>query len=73
MPGADDHAALRRFVADHGLENMPQLIDSAVLVRFGIAYTPAWVFINQDGEVQVHPGTITEFGLRKALADLRAG
>ncbi len=58
VPGHDSDDAHAAFVAEHGLDDLVHAIDDdgSLWARYGISYQPAWVFINQDGEVTVHAG-----------------
>lgn len=61
-----------QFVQRHGLEGMPQAVDvdGTLWSRYGVSYQPAWVFINQDGDVRVHAGALAGPALDEAIADL---
>lgn len=72
MPGRDTTAAMQEFVERHGLEDMPQAVDEdgQLWSRFGVAYQPAWVFIDTDGSVEVVAGALAGSGLDDALGEL---
>lgn len=65
---------MREFVARHGLEDIPQAVDTdgTLWSRFGVSYQPAWVFIDDGGEVRVHAGALSEEGIDEAVAELLA-
>lgn len=56
----------------HGLEAMAHAVDEdgSLWAAYGVHYQPAWVLINQDGEVRVHPGSLAD--IEAAVADLLA-
>lgn len=72
VPGRDDPAPMRDFVARHGLEEVPQAvdIDGSLWERFGVSYQPAWVFIDDGGAVRVHAGALSDDELEEAVAAL---
>lgn len=53
---------------------MPHAIDpdGSLWARYGIGYQPAWVFINQDGQVRVNPGGLYGDGIGEAVEELIA-
>lgn len=71
MPGRDASAAMQAFVDRFSLE-FPQAVseDGSLWARFGVAYQPAWVFVNDDGRAQVVPGSLSEQDLTMALDQL---
>jgi peroxiredoxin len=71
----DTDEAMRAFVERHGLEDMVQLVDDdgSIWARYGVAYQPAWVFIDADGEVGVVAGALGEDALAERLEDLATG
>ncbi len=74
LPGNGEVQAHREFVAKHGLEGVPQImdVDGSIWAAYGVNYQPAWVFINQDGAAEPVPGAIGVEGLRARLAALVA-
>lgn len=66
---------MREFVERHGLEMVPQAVDTdgSLWQRFGVAYQPAWVFIDDRGEVRVHAGALSDEELEEAVAELVDG
>lgn len=69
VPGRDDRGPMRDFVARHGLEHVPQAVDEdgSLWAKYGVAYQPAWVFIDDDGSVEVRPGALSRDDLEAAL------
>lgn len=63
---------MREFVDRYGLGDMPQAVDEdgTLWGRFGVTYQPAWVFIDDDGSVRVHPGALAGPDLDDALTEL---
>jgi hypothetical protein len=72
MAGRDDPALMPGFVDRYGLDGVPHTIDhdGSLWARLGIAYQPAWIFVNHDGSVQVVPGSIEADELVATLQDL---
>jgi len=56
MPGLADPAAMQEFVDAFGLE-FPQAVsvDGRLWAEFGVAGQPAWVFIDDSGQVDLYP------------------
>jgi len=73
MAGRDSADAMQGFVDAFSL-GFPQAVseDGSLWARFGVAYQPAWVFVNDDGRSQVIPGAIPEHDLKKILDQLIA-
>lgn len=73
VAGHDTDDAHRAFVAEHELEGMVHLVDDdgSLWARFGIAYQPAWVFIDDDGTLQTVAGGLYDDlpGRLQALVD----
>jgi len=71
MPGRDSAEAMQGFVDAFSL-GFPQAVseDGSLWARFGVAYQPAWVFVNDDGGAQVVPGSIPERDLKEILDQL---
>ena len=74
VPAKDTVEAMAAFVAEHGLEAIPHAIDGdgSLWARYGVGYQPAWVFVNQDGDVRVHAGGLYGDGIGEALDELLA-
>lgn len=64
---------MQRFVDEFGLE-FPQGVseDGTLWASFGVAYQPAWVFVNDDGSSTVVPKSLEPAELRRMLDDLLA-
>ena len=62
IAGHDTDDAHRAFVAEHGLEDMLQLVDDdgSLWARYDVAYQPAWVLIDEDGQVERVAGGLYE-------------
>lgn len=62
IAGHDSDDAHRAFVAEYGLEDMLHLVDDdgSLWARYGVSYQPAWVFIDDGGEVQQVAGGLYE-------------
>lgn len=74
MAGRDDVDEHRAFIDRHDLVFDHTVDpDGALWGRFGISYQPAWVFVNDDGEATLVPGSLGEEGLRAQLDALVAG
>jgi peroxiredoxin len=73
MGGRDSAEAMQEFVDEYGL-TFPQAVseDGSLWTRFGVAYQPAWVFVNDDGQAHVVPNALPEPELRGALDELIA-
>lgn len=74
MPGRDDTGPMQEFVARHGLEGMPHAVDvdGRLWARYGVSYQPAWVFIDEDGDIEVHAGGLYGEGIGAAIEALIA-
>lgn len=72
VPGKDTQDAMREFVTEHDLGHMLQAVDETgeLWRMYGVGYQPAWVFINEDGEVTTHAGELAGDELRRRLDDL---
>ena len=51
MPGNDSSDDMQAFVDEYGLA-FPQAVteDGSLWARFGVAYQPAWVFVDDSGD-----------------------
>lgn len=60
------------FVERHDIGLVPHLRDDTgeIFSSFGIRYQPGWVFIDDSGRQEVHPGALTEDDLREAVEQL---
>jgi hypothetical protein len=73
VPGNDSVEAMQAFVDEYGL-GFPQAVteDGSLWAGFGVAYQPAWVFVDDDGETTVVPDEIPRADLERTLDDLIA-
>lgn len=62
IAGHDTDDAHRAFVVEHGLEDMLHLVDDdgSLWAQYEVSYQPAWVFIDDGGEVQRVAGGLYE-------------
>jgi peroxiredoxin len=62
VAGHDTDEAHRAFVEEHGLDRMVTLVDDdgSLWAQYDVSYQPAWVFVNQDGEVTRVAGGLYE-------------
>jgi hypothetical protein len=62
---------MRGFVETYGL-GFPQAVaeDGSLWNHFGVAYQPAWVFIDDDGSSTLVPNELTPDELSRTLDDL---
>lgn len=74
MPGASELDRYRAFVDEHDLGTIPHAIDPdrSLWSRFGVSYQPAWVFIDDDGSVEIHAGALSAEALDARLEALAA-
>lgn len=65
---------MRAFVEEHGLGAMSHAVDDDgdLWARFGVAYQPAWVFVDDGGQVETVAGALYGDGLTQRLEDLLA-
>ena len=73
MPGNDSTDNMQAFVDEFGL-GFPQAVteDGSLWTRFGVAYQPAWVFVDDSGESTLVPYEIPREELERTLDDLIA-
>lgn len=74
LPGKDSVEAHRGFVAEHDLGFLQHVVDQdgSIWQRYGVAYQPAFVFIDDDGTVRVHAGPMEPSALDAAIDELVA-
>lgn len=74
VPGQSDVGAMQAFTAEYGLGGIDHLVDEdgSLWSGFGVAYQPAFAFINDDGTVTTVPGSMSEQGLLDAANELAA-
>jgi thiol-disulfide isomerase/thioredoxin len=63
---------MEAFVSDTGTEALTHLVDAdgAIWSQFGVFAQPAFAFIDADGTVDVHVGTLGERALRERMGAL---
>lgn len=75
IAGRDDVDTMQEFVQRHELGGLfPHLADPPgdLWARFEVPYQPAWVFIDDSGEVTRNIGALTEEELAARLQELAA-
>ncbi len=74
MAGNGTTAAMRDFVARHGLDQVPHTVDAdgSLWAGFGVRGQPAWVFIDRRGRTSTVFGEIPEADLRRRLDAIAA-
>jgi peroxiredoxin len=67
----DTREAMQAFVDRYGLR-MPTAVDEdgSLFASFGFSYQPAWVFVNDGGQVRTHFGALGEDGLQEEIRGL---
>jgi hypothetical protein len=71
VPGNDSTAAMRAFVDEFGLDfDQAVTEDGSLWAHFGVAYQPAWVFVNDSGETSLVPAELPEAELERTLDEL---
>ncbi|HJR97341.1 MAG TPA: hypothetical protein VJ979_05495 [Actinomycetota bacterium] len=71
MPGNDDTANMRAFVDEFGLEfDQAVTEDGSLWAHFGVAYQPAWVFVDDSGESTLVPAELPRAELERTLDEL---
>ena len=75
VAGRDSIDAMADFVARHGLDGVPHLVDAdgSLWARFEVVAQPAWVFVDDDGTARRVQGSLDEDGLRAELQALASG
>ncbi|MDH5314210.1 MAG: hypothetical protein OEW66_10315 [Actinomycetota bacterium] len=73
MPGNDSMGRMQEFVDRYGL-GFPQAVteDGSLWASFGVAYQPAWVFVDNSGETTLVPYELPKAELERTLDDLIA-
>ena len=73
VPGNDSTENMQSFVDEYGL-GFPQAVteDGSLWARFGVAYQPAWVFVDDSGETTVVPYELEKADLERTLDELIA-
>jgi peroxiredoxin len=67
----DTWDAMQAFVDRHGIR-MPTAVDEdgSLFASFGFTYQPAWVFVNDGGQVTTFFGALGEDGLEEEIRGL---
>ena len=73
MAWQDTRDAMEAFVDRYGIR-MPTAVDEdeSLFTTFGFTYQPAWVFVNDGGQVRTYFGALGEDGLEAEIEDLLA-
>lgn len=71
MPGNDSAEAMQGFVDTYDL-GFPQAVteDGSLWAHFGVAYQPAWVFVDDTGQTTVVPDELSAPDLERMLDDM---
>lgn len=71
MPGNDSTQNMQAFVDRFGLR-FPQAVteDGSLWAEFGVAYQPAWVFVDDSGETTLVPYELPRDELERTLDEL---
>lgn len=69
----DTREAMQAFVDRHDIR-MPTAVDEdeSLFSAFGFTYQPAWVFVNDGGQVRTYFGALGEDGLEAEVKKLLA-
>lgn len=72
VPGRSGQDGMERFVRDHGLEDMVQVVDAdgSLWANFSVASQPAIAIIDAEGNVRTVPGASGKSGVLSAAADI---
>jgi len=73
VPGNDSTENMQAFVDEYGLGFQQAVTeDGSLWARFGVAYQPAWVFVDDSGETTVVPYELEQADLERTLDELIA-
>jgi peroxiredoxin len=72
VAGLGETSEMRTFVADHQLDGFEHAVDAdgSLWARFGVTSQPAAAFIDDDGSVDVVPGTMSAADLNDRIQQL---
>ena len=72
VSGQDNPEEMQRFVADHGVDGFDHIADlrSEIWLAFEITAQPSFVFINDDGTIARHIGSLEHDAFAAALEGL---
>lgn len=75
MAGHDSVEAMQEFVDEHELDRFPHVVseDGSLWQRFEIAYQPAWVVLDADGDVVLRESRPDEQQLHDTLDKIAQG
>jgi len=74
VAGRDDLGAINDFISELGVGEFDHAVDDdgSLWADFGIASQPAFIFIDDSGEMTTHQGALGEDGLAERLDELAA-
>ena len=73
VPGNDSREAMQGFVDEYGLGFIQAVTeDGSLWSHFGVAYQPAWVFVDDDGTTSLVPYELPRTELEATLDRLVA-
>jgi hypothetical protein len=73
VPGNDTVEAMQGFVDTYGLAFQQAVTeDGSLWAHFGVAYQPAWVFVDDAGETTIVPDELSAADLERTLDELIA-
>lgn len=69
-----DDEQYQAFLDRHDIGFIPHLRDDTgeIFSSFGVRYQPGWVFLDDDGTADVHPGALNQDELTQRIEDLLA-
>lgn len=72
MAGKDDLSAVQGFLGGNGVNRFTHTLDEdgSLWSAFGVGGQPAFAFVNDDGTIDVHQGSLGEDGLTKRVEAL---
>ncbi len=72
VPGKSDQAGMEKFVDTYGLADVTHIVDpdGGLWSTFGVPYQPAFVLINDNGEITTIQGGLESQGILDAAAHL---
>lgn len=73
VPGNNsDQAGMEKFISDYGLGDVEHIVDGdgSLWSTFGVPYQPAFVFVNDDGEITLIQGSLGVDGILEAANSL---
>lgn len=72
--GGDTPEHIADFISYYGLPDVPTVADEDGSIRssMGVPGVPAWVFVDRDGETEIHAGALEPADLAERLDALLA-